>query len=60
VKTQDALWITLGLLVVGFLLLWWGSHNTTAVLWLGMAIFTAGMLIAPLTRVFTTDEEDDS
>jgi len=44
------LWLALALAALGFLLIWLGALYAPALLWVGLALFVAGMLLAPASR----------
>jgi hypothetical protein len=56
-STMMMLWAAIGLSVLGAIVMWFGMFNSEIVLYIGLAIFSIGMLIGPLTR-FVGEEED--
>ncbi len=49
-STMRFLWLALGLAGLGFILIWLGAMHAPPLLWLGLALFVAGMLLAPASR----------
>lgn len=52
------LWLSLGLSALGYLLIWYGAWFAEAVLWLGLLVFSVGMLLGPLTRFVGSENGD--
>lgn len=58
-STMTMLWAAIGLSILGAILMWFGMFFADFALYLGLAVFSLGMLIGPLTRFFGEEEEED-
>ncbi|MGQ9675957.1 MAG: hypothetical protein ACUVX1_09840 [Chloroflexota bacterium] len=50
------LWTALGLTTLGFLLIWYGASFQEIILWLGLIVFSVGLLLGPLSRFLAKSE----
>jgi len=53
-------WMSLGLVTVGFILIWMGTFLEQTLLWVGLVLFLAGMLLGPATRYFASDTRKET
>ena len=55
---QAMLWLSLGLAALGFLLMWVGTFAGSLLLYLGVLVFVAAMLLGPATRFIGKEGEE--
>jgi hypothetical protein len=54
------LWIAIGLSALGAVLMWFGMFYIDILLYIGLLIFSIGMLLGPATRYIAREDDGDA